>query len=52
MTIIRLSILIAAPRERVFGLAGSIDFHSVSLAHTGEEAVAGRTSELIGLGSP
>ncbi|HEY0021878.1 MAG TPA: SRPBCC family protein [Longimicrobium sp.] len=50
MTTIRLSIHITAPRERVFDLARSIDFHSVSLAHTGEEAVGGRTSGLIELG--
>jgi ligand-binding SRPBCC domain-containing protein len=41
---------IHAPRDRVFDLARSIDFHSLSLAHTGEEAVAGRTSGLIELG--
>jgi ligand-binding SRPBCC domain-containing protein len=41
---------IDAPPERVFDLSRSIDFHSVSLAHTGEEAVGGRTSGLIELG--
>jgi ligand-binding SRPBCC domain-containing protein len=41
---------IDAPPDRVFDLARSIDFHSVSLAHTGEEAVGGRTSWLIELG--
>ena len=41
---------IDAPPERVFDLARSIDFHSVSLSHTGEEAVGGRTSGLIELG--
>lgn len=41
---------IRAPIERVFDLARSIDFHCVSLADTGEEAVAGRTSGLIELG--
>jgi ligand-binding SRPBCC domain-containing protein len=48
--LIELSTSIDAPPERVFDLARSIDFHSVSLAHTGEEAVGGRTSGLIGLG--
>ncbi|MBB4639264.1 SRPBCC family protein [Longimicrobium terrae] len=50
MIVIHLSIQIDAPVERVFDLARSIDFHSRSLAHTDEQAVAGRTSGLIGLG--
>ena len=41
---------IAAPRERVFDLARSIDLHTRSLGWTGEEPVAGRMSGLIGLG--
>jgi hypothetical protein len=41
---------IAAPIERCFDLARDIDFHTKSLDHTGEKAVAGRTSGLIGLG--
>lgn len=41
---------IAAPRERCFDLARDIDFHTESLAHTGEKAIAGRTSGLIELG--
>jgi ligand-binding SRPBCC domain-containing protein len=41
---------VAAPRERVFDLARSIDLHRSSLAYTGETAVAGRVSGLIGLG--
>ena len=41
---------VAAPVERVFDLTRSIDLHSRSLAHTGERAVAGRTSGLIGPG--
>jgi ligand-binding SRPBCC domain-containing protein len=48
--LVELSTSIDAPPERVFDLARSIDFHSVSLSHTGEEAVAGRTSGLIELG--
>ncbi len=41
---------IAAPIERCFDLARDIDFHTQSLAATGERAVDGRTSGLIGLG--
>jgi ligand-binding SRPBCC domain-containing protein len=41
---------IAAPVEVCFDLARDIDFHTRSLADTGERAVAGRTSGLIGLG--
>ena len=41
---------IAAPIEVCFDLARDIDFHTRSLGHTGERAVAGRTSGLIGLG--
>jgi ligand-binding SRPBCC domain-containing protein len=41
---------IAAPIERVFDLARDIDFHQRSMADTGERAVAGRTSGLIGPG--
>ena len=50
MTRIHLETLIAAPVERVFDLARDIDFHQRSMAHTGERAVAGRTSGLIELG--
>ena len=50
MIVIQTETRIAAPIERVFDLARSIDFHSRSLAHTGEEAVAGRASGLIELG--
>lgn len=41
---------IAAPPERVFDLARCIDLHMASTAHTGERAVAGVTSGLIGMG--
>jgi ligand-binding SRPBCC domain-containing protein len=41
---------IAAPIEMCFDLARDIDFHTRSLGDTGERAVAGRTSGLIGLG--
>lgn len=50
MITIRLSTAIAAPRERVFDLARSIDLHTRSLDWTGEEPVAGRMSGLIELG--
>jgi ligand-binding SRPBCC domain-containing protein len=41
---------IAAPIERCFDLTRDIDFHTLSLAATGERAVGGRTSGLIELG--
>jgi ligand-binding SRPBCC domain-containing protein len=47
---IHLTTFIAAPIERVFDLARSIDLHKKSMAHTGEQAVAGTTMGLIGLG--
>jgi ligand-binding SRPBCC domain-containing protein len=43
-------LFIAAPRERVFDLARSIDLHQRTLEHTSERAVGGRTSGLIELG--
>lgn len=49
MPTIHLTIFVAAPIERVFDLCRSIDLHRKSMAHTGEEAVAGTTSGLIGL---
>jgi ligand-binding SRPBCC domain-containing protein len=50
MTKIELSTPINAPIERCFDLARSIDLHQVSTKQTGEQAIAGRTSGLIGLG--
>jgi ligand-binding SRPBCC domain-containing protein len=50
MAVIRLETVIAAPVERCFELSRNLDFHLRSLAHTGERAVAGRTSGLIELG--
>lgn len=50
MPLIRLETRIAAPVERVFDLARSIDAHSASTMGTDERAVAGRTSGLIELG--
>ena len=50
MVTIELETVVDAPPERVFDLSRSIDLHRASAGHTGEEAVAGRTSGLIGLG--
>lgn len=50
MATIRIVTEIASPIECCFDLARDIDFHTRSLAHTGERAVAGRTSGLIELG--
>jgi len=41
---------IAAPVDRVFDLARSIDLHTASTSRTAERAVAGVTFGLIGLG--
>ena len=49
MPTIHLTTFIAAPAERVFDLARSIDLHRKSMAHTNEQPVAGVTSGLIGL---
>lgn len=49
MASFRIVTRIAAPIEVCFDLARDIDFHTRSLGHTGERAVAGRTSGLIGL---
>ncbi|MFK7787224.1 MAG: cell division protein [Crocinitomicaceae bacterium] len=40
---------INAPINVVFDLSRSIDFHMKSTEHTGEKAVAGKTSGLLGL---
>jgi ligand-binding SRPBCC domain-containing protein len=50
MARIHLETEIAAAIERVFDLARDIDFHQRSMAYSGERAVAGRTSGLIGAG--
>jgi ligand-binding SRPBCC domain-containing protein len=50
MSIIELTTFIRAPVERVFDLSRSVDFHVASTAHTGERAVAGVTSGLLGPG--
>ncbi|MEQ1858654.1 MAG: SRPBCC family protein [Chthoniobacteraceae bacterium] len=49
MPVIELVTSIAAPIERVFDLARSVDLHTDSASSTGERAVAGITSGLIGL---
>jgi len=46
---IHLTTFIAAPIERVFDLARSIDLHKKSMAHKMEEAVAGVRTGLINL---
>jgi ligand-binding SRPBCC domain-containing protein len=50
MAVIRIVTHIQAPIEVCFDLARDIDFHTRSVADTGERAVAGRTSGLIELG--
>jgi ligand-binding SRPBCC domain-containing protein len=50
MATIRIVTPIEAPVGGCFDLARDIDFHIESLRDTGERAVAGRTSGLIGLG--
>jgi ligand-binding SRPBCC domain-containing protein len=50
MTVIDLTTDIDAPIERVFDLARDLDLHAASMAHTGERAVAGRTSGRIEVG--
>ncbi|MGE9266700.1 MAG: SRPBCC family protein [Verrucomicrobiales bacterium] len=50
MPLIRLQTQIEAPIERVFDLARSIDAHQASTRGSGERAVAGRSSGLIGAG--
>jgi ligand-binding SRPBCC domain-containing protein len=41
---------IAAPRERCFDLSRNVDVHVRTAASTGERAIAGRTSGMLGLG--
>jgi len=50
MARIELSFEIAAPPERCFDLARSVDAHVHSTASTGERAIGGRTSGLLELG--
>ncbi len=50
MPFIHLETLIKAPIERCFDLSRSIDLHSISVRQTGEKAIAGKTTGLIGMG--
>ena len=50
MPLIELTTVIHAPIARCFDLARSIDLHKLSTEGTGEEAIAGITSGLIGKG--
>lgn len=49
MPVIVLATRITAPRERVFDLSRSIDLHQDTVSETGERAVAGVMSGLLGL---
>ena len=46
---IKLQTKIKATRNIVFDLSRSIDLHKISTEHTNEEAIAGKTSGLIGM---
>jgi ligand-binding SRPBCC domain-containing protein len=48
--LIELTTFIDAPIDRVFDLSRSIDLHTTSTSKTGERAVSGVTSGLIGAG--
>ena len=50
MPVIELTTAIAAPVERVFDLSRSVELHTHSTSRTGEHAVAGVTSGLMGPG--
>lgn len=50
MALIRLTTIINAPHERVFDLVRDVGIHQEGASETGEKAVAGVTSGLIGLG--
>jgi ligand-binding SRPBCC domain-containing protein len=50
MPTIELTTVINAPIALCFNIARDIDIHVASTAHTGERAIAGRTSGLIELG--
>ena len=50
MPVIKLQTSIDAPLSVVFDLSRSIDLHKISTAHTNEEAVAGKTTGLLGMG--
>jgi ligand-binding SRPBCC domain-containing protein len=48
MVVLEQVTLLGAPIERCFDLSRSIDLHVASTARTGEKAIAGKTSGLIG----
>jgi ligand-binding SRPBCC domain-containing protein len=50
LTVIDLTTDIDAPIERVFDLARDLDLHARSMAHTGERAVAGKTTGRVEVG--
>jgi len=50
MPIIKIEIIVDAPRERVFDLARSIDLHAETMSEHKEKAVAGKTNGLINFG--
>jgi ligand-binding SRPBCC domain-containing protein len=50
MPTIRIETWIAAPKETCFDLARSVEAHTASTSKTGERAVAGITTGLMGLG--
>ena len=50
MARVELSLYVAAPPARCFDLARSVEAHVRSTAATGERAIAGKTSGLLGLG--
>jgi len=50
MVVIKLATRIYAPVEICFDVSRNIDIHLESTKHTGEIAIAGKTSGLIGLG--
>lgn len=49
MPSITIETVINAPIEIVFDLSRSIDLHKISVAHTNEEAIAGKTSGFIAM---
>ena len=50
LPLIKLNTNINAPIKRVFDLARSIDLHQISMSHSDEQAIAGKTEGLISLG--
>ncbi|MBW3545542.1 MAG: cell division protein, partial [Bacteroidetes bacterium] len=50
MPVIKLITPVQAPATRCFDLSLSIDLHIISTSQTGERAIAGTTTGLIGIG--